>query len=320
MRCGEDIMKARIIISFLLCTTFLTFSKNSFVDINSDNIKLIETKEMRFCYITFVKVDGKTYLVKQKKPFNKLLGVVRDSITAYIAESFNIAHQVEVIPADKSFPGKIRKHWPATIHTVAPGFMIKKQNTPYRKMNIKQAEKGFRRDMLPWMIKHPQLVIIVALDTFLCNHDRHRGNLFYNNETDSFCAIDMDSAFKYNLAALACKNFTKMFKTDVYSFTKKEILALIKYKDALEFLLEQHHPNDTIAMYDEFCEKAGFVKGSELYIPRISLEIERNREMIKQSYKDVKALIVILNDLIIKAIKSKKSLKDFVFNDTNVMI
>src|SRR5436189_3138179 len=121
MRCGEGIMKARIIISFLLCTTFLIFTRDSFVNINSKDIKLIETQEMRFCYITFVKIDGIVYLVKQKKPFNKLLAVVRDLITAYIAESFNIAHQVDVIPADKNFPGKVRKNWPATIHTVAPG-------------------------------------------------------------------------------------------------------------------------------------------------------------------------------------------------------
>src|SRR5581483_4919075 len=283
-------MKIRIMSTVLLLCMFLSsFSKNSFVDINSDNIEHIETIEMRFCYITFVKVDGTIFLVKQKKPLNKLLGVVRDAITAHVAESFGIAHQVDVIPADKDFPGKIKKDWPATIHTVAPGQTIKKQDSPYDKMNIKQADEGFRKDMLYWMTKHPQLVKVVALDTFLCNHDRHRGNLFYEPQSKQFCAIDMDSSFKYNLAELACKNFTKMMKKNkLLPLSNKELSALIGYRNALMFLLKRHQPEDTITMYNYFAQKAGFVKGSVLYTEKFKKELESNRAMIKQSYENIK--------------------------------
>ena len=46
--------------------------RHSFVDINSDAVKLLSCEEMRFCYISFVEVDGKQFLVKQKKNFRKI--------------------------------------------------------------------------------------------------------------------------------------------------------------------------------------------------------------------------------------------------------
>src|SRR5256885_1944356 len=108
-------MKLRyLLLATVLFFSVPVFSKNCFVNLDAQNIEHIETIEMRFCYITFVRVDGKVFLVKQKKPLNKLLGVVRDAITAHIAESFGIAHRVAVIPFDKEFPRKIRKNWPAT--------------------------------------------------------------------------------------------------------------------------------------------------------------------------------------------------------------
>lgn len=283
------------------------------LEIDSDSVQaeLIKTYEMRFCYISFVRINGKEYIVKQKKSdcFRKIVSVVRDAITAHIAEDFGIAHRVSIIPAGKKFAGKPRTDWPATLHTIAPGKMIKAQESKYHSMNIKQAEGGFRYDMLAWMMKHPTLVMMVALDTFLCNHDRHRGNLFYHQKTDSFCAIDMDSAFKYNLCALACKNFTKMINNRNLRLTTREINTLISYQEYLEFLIERHRPEDTLALYNGFIERAGFVEGNPaLYTQKIVLEIDRNRRMIKESYKDAQKLIPILQQLIKVAKKRQKQL------------
>ncbi len=299
-------MKRYLAFLLLLINTFVTFGKINFADISKTKPELLDSKKMRFCYISFVRVGDITYIVKQKHAPRKLLGVVRDAITAYVAESFNIAHEVDVIPAGQQFPGKIIKEWPATIHTVAPGQTIKAQDSPYDKMNIKQADIGFRRDMLDWMIKHPQLIKIVALDTFLCNHDRHRGNLFYDSTTKTFCAIDMDSSFKYNLAALACKNFTKMMKKGLFPLKKKELSALMKYRDALQFLVSKHKPDDTIVRFNEFVERAGFVKGASFYSDVFAAELDNNRATIRQSYEDIKRLITILNGIIKRAIRLKK--------------
>ncbi len=280
------------------------------VDIDQLNAKLLRMLEMRFCYISFVRMsNNKELLIKQKKSncFRKIVSVVRDCVTAEVAENFGIAHEVDIIPAGTDFPGKPRKDWPATIHTIAPGKMIKAQNSPYNRMNIKQADEGFRRDMLTWMAMHPVLVIMVALDTFMCNHDRHRGNLFYEASTNSFCAIDMDSAFKYNLCALACKNFTKMLDDRRLRLSSKEIRTLVSYKEYLMFLIDKCHPEETIERYNYFAEKAGFVPGSPLYTQKIALELERNRRMIMQSYQDAQRLIPILEKLIKT---SKKRLKN----------
>ncbi|HLC07210.1 MAG TPA: hypothetical protein VJJ26_03405 [Candidatus Babeliales bacterium] len=288
------------------------------VDMEHVAAKLLRMLEMRFCYISFVTVspDDDEYLIKQKKSncFRKIVSVVRDAITAHIAKKFGIAHhvriahEVRIIPAGKDFPGKPRADWPATIHTIAPGKMIKAQNTSYTRMNIKQAKIGFRRDMLQWMAKHPVLLIIVAMDTFLCNHDRHRGNLFYDAKHDSFCAIDMDSAFKYNLCALACKNFTAMLNDRSLRLSSKEVKTLTLYKEYLEFLIDTYHPEDTIAKYNEFAQQAGFVEGSPLYTQKIALELERNRRMIMESYEDAKKLVIIVGQLIKKGRKRLKTM------------
>src|SRR5947207_477333 len=245
-----------MVVLFFVCVPICAELKE--VDIENAQVQLIKTLEMRFCYISFVRINGKEYIVKQKKSdyFKKIVSVVRDAITAHIAEDFGIAHQVAIIPAGKSFPGKPRTDWPATLHTIAPGKMIKAQNSSYNRMNIKQADVGFRRDMLVWMMKHPVLIKMVALDTFLCNHDRHRGNLFYEAKTDSFCAIDMDSSFKYNLCAFACKNFTAMLGNKNLRLSHREIKTLTLYKEYLEFLIDRHHPQDTLELYDFFIDQA----------------------------------------------------------------
>lgn len=277
------------------------------LDIDPTHVELLSTQEFRFCWISFVKIDGEKYLIKQKKArfLRKIVGVVRDAITAHIAETFGIAHEVDIIPAGVEFPGKPIKDWPATIHTVAPGKEIKRQNSPYSKMNIQQKEVGFRYDMFKWMLKHPELIIIIALDTFLCNHDRHRGNLFYNPKTDSFCAIDMDSSFRHNLCAINYKNIIDMINDRRLRLTRKEIHALMEFKTHLQFLIENHPPIDTVTMYDYFSVKAGFIPGSGLYTEKVVSELACNRAMIMQSYADAKKLVKMLRGLIKK---SKKNL------------
>lgn len=296
----------KAIVCLLLIFGPLLYARLDILDTDPTHIKLLSTREMRFCYISFVQVNGKTYLIKQKKLdcLRKIVGVVRDSITAHIAESFNIAHLVDIIPAGKAFPGKPCKEWPATIHSIAPGKMIKEQESPYKKMKIQQKDGGFRLDMLDWMGKHPELIIIIALDVFVCNHDRHRGNLFYNKATNSFCAIDMDSAYKYNLCAIAYKNFVSILNNRKINLDNKEVYTLMQFRKHLQFLIDTHHPQDTLMMYDYFSNKAGFVPGSRLYTDRVAAELMSNRAMIVQSYEDAKRLVIVVDKLIRKHQKS----------------
>ena len=60
--------------------------------------------------------------------------------------------------------------------------------------------------------------------------DRHRANLFYDPETDCFCAIDMDNIFRRDLPAIAYEKLHLMLNNKK-QFTKQEIKALIIMRD-----------------------------------------------------------------------------------------
>jgi hypothetical protein len=293
----------RVIVSVALVLSQLLYARLHILDVEPRNVELIRSYEVEYSHISFVKIYGKIYVIKQKRRnhFDKIVSVVLDAITAHIAEMFDpgIAHHVDIIPAGQYFPGKPYTNWPATIHTLAPGKMMNAQRSAYRKMNIKQQMTGFRRDMLAWMSRHITLRKIVALDTFVCNHDRHRGNLFYDSARNIFCAIDMDSSYRYNLCAMACQNFIKMMNDKKLKLRGKELYALIEYKKYLEFLIKTFRPEDIMEMYDYFAVKAGFVEGLPLYSAAIG-ELTSSKAMIKQSYEDAKKLVGIVDKLIEK--------------------
>ena len=307
-------------IRMVMCTLFILLSSvsSAFVDVESKNVKLLRTLKMRFCDISFVTVDGKEFLVKQKNSLNKILGVVRDALTAHIAklitESFgtgpDIAHCVIVIAAKKRFVGKPRDQWPATIHTIAPGKMVKEQSGPYNALKIKQADIGLTRDIIKWTTHHMDLIKIVALDLFLCNHDRHRGNIFYDRNTKHFCAIDMDSAFKYNLCALACRNLKAMLR-DKNSLSPREMMALVHYKIILQKLIDAFTGEQIIELYDQFAQEAGLVKGSIFYTEKLERLMMANKQTIRDSRNDLKELMQILDKITKKVKKMGYSIKKF---------
>jgi hypothetical protein len=250
------------------------------------------------------------FLIKQKRSLRNLLCVVHDAVAAHIAERFAIAHKVDIIPANMPFEGKRHQSWPATIHTLASGKTIKQQRGIYRKMNIKQAGTGFRRDMIAWMAKHNDLIKIIALDIFLCNHDRHRGNLFYNAKTDRFCAIDMDLLFKYGLALYASQNLRKMVDYELFPITHKEFFALVELRDTLEFLVNTYTPEDIIVLFDDYMVQAGLIEGSSLDISHIKSEADSDKSMIRYNYQECQELIKTLDYVLCKAIEKKPSLGD----------
>ncbi len=305
-----------IAIKFLMgviCVTYCIIGQEPFVDMQTCHVRLIKRKKKEFCYISFVEIDGILYLVKQKRQQGHLLAVVHDALAAYIAQSLgdDIAHKVMIIPAFHKFPGKIYDDWPATIHTLAVGATLKNKRSPYKKMNIKQACQGFRRDMIPWMAKHRQLIIIMALDIFLCNHDRHRGNLFYNAKTDSFCAIDMDCLYKYSLGLYAHQNVKRMAENDLFPLTIQETFALLELRNTLQFLVDRHSPQEMLSIFDDLVKQAGLTQDSLVCSARVQAEIDLSRNLINQNYHDVKEFIVVLGHIIQQVIVLQPVLRNF---------
>ena len=295
----------------LCCFTMVAFSFSHLLAKNFyDNKKvvLLSTFETKNCFASYVEINGCTYLVKQKKDYNKQLAVVRDALAAYIAKALGIAHEVYVVAAKKKFFGKIDPEWPATLHTLARGETVRKQrDSKYNALRLKQewahaqsfSQKGLTPIIIEYMTWHWQIPIIIALDLIIGNSDRHCGNLCYDPPTDTFCAIDMDDTFNKDLCGIACKKLEHMIKQNEAPFTKDEKNALLKMRNTLKFLLSTHKPHDLIKKLYYFAKKAGFVKGGKLYNDRIKNKLAYYETMIiktnESAYKLVSLLDTILN-------------------------
>lgn len=273
----------------------------------SEEVSFLSAFETKNCFITYVMINGYTYIIKQKKDFKKQLAVVRDTLAAYIAKDLAVAHEVDIIDFKKNIVGKHHLKWPATIHTIAAGETVRKQKTSkYNAIRLKQHwsrpdinnEIGLTKMVINYMTWHKQLPVIVALDLFIGNSDRHIGNLCYDPETDKFCAIDMDDTFNKDLCELACRNFDKMIKNKTAQFTKEEIKALIIMRNTLKLLVQKHTPRDLIVKMYTFGHRAGFVKGSPLYNERIQRRFAAYERNIQKTYESARHLIVILDKII----------------------
>lgn len=292
-------------IFFFAPTTFTI--ANTFDFTGKEDIELLNTRETKNCFVSLVKINNKVYLVKQKKDSRKQLAVVRDTLAAYIAFKLKIAHEVAIIPQKKNFPGKIKSDWPATLHTLAPGETVRAQrNSKYNALRLRQfwsgakniQEKGLTHSIISHMSWHNQLPIIVALDLILGNSDRHCGNLCYDPETDTFCAIDMDDTFNKDLCIFACKKIKMMIEDEKVIFTQKEIKALIIMRDTLKFLVAKHKPAHLIKQLHSFATKAGFVKGAAIYSVRIARKLRFYEQMIITNHASARKLISLLDTII----------------------
>lgn len=276
-------------------------------------ITFIGTMESKNSFISFVEINGKKYLVKQKKIFKSQLATVRDALAAYVAKELHIAHQVKIISPNENFLGKARQTWPATLHTIAKGNIVRLQrNSIYCTLRLKQRwahteifeEKGLTPIIIEHMTWHPQLAVVVALDLMVGNSDRHTGNLCYDPETDTFCAIDMDDSFNKDLCELAIQKLEWIIYKQHHTFTIKEIGALIILRKTLRFLLHQHTPASVIRKLHEFAQEAGFCPGNNiLYSQRIQKRLVRYEEMIQSTFHSARKLITLLSYIIKKGAK-----------------
>jgi hypothetical protein len=272
-----------------------------------ENVSLINTIEGKNCFISYVSIDGKTYLIKQKKDYKKQLAVIRDALAAYVAKTISgIAHEIEIVSADQQCYGKIKQSWPATLHTIAKGETVRKQSKcKYNALRLRQwllgrpdEEQGLTKTIIEYMTWHPQLADIIALDLYIGNGDRHCGNLCYDADLDCFCAIDMDDSFNKDLCELACERLRHMVYKEKVVFTKDELRALVHMKNTLKLLVTKHTPFNLIQKLHFFARKAGFVKGNVLYNERIEKKLLSYEEMIIQSHRSAYQLIALIDKIV----------------------
>jgi hypothetical protein len=297
----------------LCCLMSCITSSCKIISLSHKKIILINTVETKNCFVSYVSINGVQYLVKQKKLPNKQISVVRDALAAYIARSLKIAHDVDIIKFNHQVPGKVFAEWPATFHTLARGDTVRRQrDSVYSKLRLRQAwasatnleEMGLTRDIITQMTWHKQLPTIIALDILIGNSDRHCGNLCYDPETDTFCAIDMDDTFNKDFCEIACQKLLLMKKSGV-QFSSQEIAALIKLRGILRYLLKKHTSDHLIKKMYKFAAKAGFAPGKDIYTPSNVKKLNHYSVMIQNSWANGHKLITILNTIIDQGITKK---------------
>jgi hypothetical protein len=296
----------RIINVVCLFSMATSLSKNHSLYDKKSPVVLINTVERKNCFISYVSIKEKQYLVKQKKDSKKQLAIVRDALSAWIAGMLSIAHKVEIIDGKTNFIGKNHQHRPATLHTLAPGKTVREQNKlKYSQLQLRQfwaeasttGEKGLTRLMINHMTWHHQLPQIIALDLFIGNSDRHCGNLCYDPATDSFCAIDMDDTFNKDLCELAYQKLSFMLNKDKITFTRQELRSLSKMRETLKSLMHKHKPKDIIEKMYYFAKKAGFAPRGALYNDRIRRKLLEYEKIIIKTNDSAHKLLSLIDKI-----------------------
>jgi hypothetical protein len=284
------------------------------LDADYDHDKLVVYKFLdaqKSSYVVFIKDDaGNHYVVKQEKcpGLSKQIRSIAEALCAHIASSLSIpSQQVEILPVGMSFPGKFITKRVGTVHTLVPGNTIRANpNGLYGKLDIKQPtdnalpfeQQGFTERTIFWMSQHPDLPLIVALDTFVGNKDRNKANILYDSESNSFYAIDMALIYDVEsnrkpVAQVACEHVTQMIMNNT-QFTEKELEALRAYRSMLKKLVSNFPPSVMCALLDNFFLESKIVKTPLFSTKDIVSLLNAYKRAIKQSYVDIKKLIYLL--------------------------
>ncbi len=276
----------------------IAFDHNS----NSKNWKIIRTHHRKNCNITYVMDEFKrVFLIKQYKnttPLIKQFLVVTEMLGAYIAEVNGIqANKVSIIPAECAFPVKLNRQKPATLHALVPG---QKVSTIYD-FNLLFKLLLSRRltsSVMHSMSLRKDIPVIVALDTFIGNNDRNRGNFFYDKETDTFWLIDFGNSFKRIISSSSCTFINEMLGDKSLNLVPEEINGLIIYRDTLKKLIESHPPKQLHTLFDIFTKQAGIIPGSVFYNDEVAERIQWYKNNIIENYQGAQELVKLLDKLI----------------------
>lgn len=274
--------------------------------LKTEDVSIVDSKETKNSYISYVTINETNYLIKQKKTLSKQFLVVRDALAAWIADDLQIAHSVYIIPSKQELPGKKNMLLPAVLLTVAPGKMIRSQPySKYYKLSLKQRnidglfspDRWFTETIVHQMTWHPQLPIIIALDLFICNTDRHGGNLFYDQPSDAFCAIDMDNLFRRDLPAIAVAKLNIM-RAHKKKFTREEIEALTIVKETVQYLMKKYSVEEIVEKLYFFVDQADFMKDDPEFMAKVAKKLARHKKTIMESRASLSVLISVLDKII----------------------
>lgn len=283
-----------------------TMNDERIMELKPQDVSIINSLESTHSFISYVNIDHVDYLIKQKKTVSKQFSVVRDALAAWIAHNLDIAHSVYIIPSKKELPGKKNMLWSAVLLTIAPGKMVCAQpHSKYYHLSLKQRnidglfspDRWFTEKIIQQMTWHPQIPVLIALDLFICNTDRHGGNLFYDPSTDLFCAIDMDNIFRRDLPAIAVAKLNLM-RVHKKKFTQQEIEALTVVKETVQLLMEKYPVELIVNKLHFFIDQANFMRHDQQFVAKVAKKIVRHKKTIVESRTSLHILISVLDKII----------------------
>jgi len=294
--------------SHLYSKSFMCKANDHFLsDIRADDLQLIDfyckpnSKSKDTC-IALLRDNKNRFILKQKLDFSFL--PVIEKLGSYIANSVNIsANQVEIIPSNHPFVGKKEVDLPASLHSFVSGMQARYLSKHFNQYSVclKQMvgiEKilGFTRRLVNYMSLHEDFAKIIALDTFVANYDRHKGNFFYNKKTDHFSVIDFGCSFQKNLAEDVYQSFVSMAKDKKLFFSPEEIKGLIAYRDMLKRLINKYDQITLIAKFNALIDEAQI----DITQKKAYKRKERHSQIMMANYNSCNKVIDIVDILIKK--------------------
>lgn len=178
-----------------------------------------------------------------------------------------------------------------TLHSIVPG-----QEVYCQDINDTVSIRGglMRNTNFRSLLAFKTLCPIVALDIFTDNYDRHNGNLFFENVSQQFYAIDMDYAFckitgaplffmpldQRDSMALNVYAFLKEYQGSEKKLSEDERDALQRIKCILEKMIALYSPKK---LYDAWMKLA--LRINRQYTPREKIAIAKI--LTKQYYTSI---------------------------------
>lgn len=268
--------------------------------LSAKQYKVIEDFSKHNSYLLKLEDEQGKYILKQTKGGNEktFINVVLERFGTIISKEAGVeCNGVTIISKDKCKKIKPYENRPATLHVFIEGEKMKYVEE-FQKAQLKQDSryvkiKGFTREMIKDMSQHPYFSKIVALDAFIGNRDRHRGNILIDSNKN-FYAIDFGAILSVNLFEVAQKNLKSI---DRHGFSPNEIEALKIYRDTLDKLYSRYSYDSLVSLFDECINETGFTD-IELQEGKTKHLITHYKNFIHKSYKSGKEYLKKLNKFI----------------------
>lgn len=240
--------------------------------------------------VTFIKSPtGEIFVKKESKG---AIGYVtyqasKEAVVSNIALENGISHVKVKLVTDVLRP--------ISLQSMAIGKDLEKliKGGEHPKIDLQQKDQSnqawnakFTKDTLSAMSSHPDLAKIAALDTFVGNLDRHSGNLFYDQKSDRYTAIDSAWAFDFNASRAAKKFFEDL---DFSSLSAEEKSGIEEYSKTMRTLVRNNPPKKTKGSIYGYAAKSGENVFTNAFREMYS------RQKIDESYQDSLGLLRTLD-------------------------